>query len=155
MTIEDEGSYQLELAIPESMASTVKPGTPVQVTIDAVGSTFAAKIAEIVPSADPSSRTFIAKITLGRKGLKSGMFGRGTIELATSINGMLIAKKAIVERGALTSVWTVDKENIARMRLVRTGKEVGDRIEVLTGLSDAERVVVSGLENVTEGARVE
>ena len=53
MTIEDEGSYQLELAIPETMAATVKPGTPVQVTLDALGSSFAAKIAEIVPSADP------------------------------------------------------------------------------------------------------
>jgi RND family efflux transporter MFP subunit len=57
MTIEDEGSYQLELSLPENLATKVKPGTPVQVTLDAFGSTFAAKIAEIVPTADPASRT--------------------------------------------------------------------------------------------------
>jgi RND family efflux transporter MFP subunit len=155
MTIEDEGSYQLELAIPENMAATVKPGTPVQVTLDAVGGSYAAKIAEIVPSADPASRTFIAKINLGQKGLKSGMFGRGAISLGSSVDGMLLARNAIVVRGALTSVWVVDKDNVARMRLVKIGKTVGDRVEILSGLSDGERVVTSGAEKVSEGRRVE
>lgn len=155
MTIEDEKSYQLELAIPESMAATVKPGTLVRVTLDAVASSFAAKIDEIVPTADPASRTFSAKINLNRKGLTSGMFGRGSLALGTSSNCILVTKKAIVERGALTSVWTVDTGNIARMRLVKVGKTVGDRFEILSGLSDGERVVVSGVEKITEGAKVE
>ena len=69
---------------------------------------------------------------------------------------MLVARKAVVERGALTSVWIVDKENIARMRLVKVGKTVGDRVEILSGLSDGERiVVVGGVEKVSEGAKVE
>ena len=154
MTIEDEGSYQLELAIPENMAATVKPGTPVQVTLDALGSSFAAKIAEMVPSADPASRTFTGKIALARKGLKSGMFGRGAISLGSNVSGIMVARKAIVERGALTFVWTVDKEYIARMRLVKVGKPVGDRMEILSGLSDGEQVVVSGAEKVSEGVKV-
>ena len=154
MTIEDEGGYQLELAIPESMAATVRPGSPVQVTLDAAGSPFAAAIAEIVPSADPGSRTFTAKINLGQKGLRSGMFGRGTISLNSTVRGMLVARKAIVEHGALTSAWVVDKEMIARMRLVKTGKAVGDRVEILSGLSDGERVVVSGSEKINEGVKV-
>lgn len=154
MTIEDEGSYQLELAIPENIAATVKPGTPVQVTLDALGSSFAAKIAEIVPSADPASRTFTGKITLAPKGLKSGMFGRGTISLGSSVSGMLLTRKAVVVHGALTSVWVVDRENMARMRLVKVGKTVGDKAEILSGLSDSEQVVVGGVEKVNEGSRV-
>lgn len=155
MTIEDEGSYQLELAIPESMATKVKPGAAVQVTLDAVPGSFAAKIAEIVPTADPASRTFTVKINLSQRGLKSGMFGRASLELGSRIPGMMVVKKALNERGALTSVWTLDKNNIARMRLVKVGKTVGDRVEILAGLSDGERVVVSGAEKVTEGAKVE
>ncbi|MEI6306828.1 MAG: efflux RND transporter periplasmic adaptor subunit, partial [Deltaproteobacteria bacterium] len=76
MTIEDEGSYLLELAIPESLIARVKPGTPVQVALDALGASFTAIIAEIVPTTDPASRTFMAKLTLAQKNLKSGMFGR-------------------------------------------------------------------------------
>jgi RND family efflux transporter MFP subunit len=155
MTIEDEGSYQLELAIPESIAIKVRPGTAVLVTLDAVGSSFSAKIDELVPAADPASRTFNAKINLNQKGLKSGMFGRATLSLGTSTSGIMLARTAVVERGALTSVWTIGTDNIARMRLVKIGKTVGDKVEILSGLSDGERVVVTGTDKITEGSKVE
>ena len=155
MIIEDGENYLLELAIPESMANRLQPGAAVQVTIDAVDSPFAAKISDLVPTAVPGSRTFIAKVNLSQKGLKSGMFGRGRISLGNTVNGMRVLKKAIVERGALTTVWVVDKNNIARMRLVKVGTSAGDRVEILAGLSDGERVVVGGVESVSEGSRVE
>ena len=155
MTIEDEGSYLLELAIPESMAVKVKAGVPVQVSLDALNTKFAAKISELVPSADSASRTFIAKVDLTGKGLKSGMFGRGIISLGSSVNGMMLPKRSIVERGALTSVWVVEKDTTARMRLVKVGKAVGDRVEILSGLTSGERVVVGGTEKIREGAKVE
>lgn len=154
-TIEDEGGYQLELAIPESLALKVHPGTVAQVTLDAIGSSVAAKIFEIVPSADPLSRTFTAKIPLSQKGLKSGMFGRGDIGLGTTVNAMTLPKMALVERGALTYVWVLDKENIARLRIVKSGKQLADRVEILSGLSAGERVVTGGVGKVSEGAKVE
>lgn len=155
MTIEDEGSYQLELAMPESLATRIKPGTAVLVTLDALNTSFSASIAEVVPAADPASHTFLAKIMLARKGLKSGMFGRGALNTGTTVNAMTAPKKSVVERGALTSLWVLDKDNIARMRLVKTGKTVSDRVEILSGLSDGERVIVGGTEKVSEGARIE
>ena len=155
MTIEDDGSYQLELALPENVAARVKPGFPLQVTLDAIGTTFAARIAEIVPTADPVSRTFKAKIELNQQGLKSGMFGRGSISLGTSANGITVPIKAVVERGALTSVWVVDKENVAHMRIVKVGRQTGERGEILSGLSAGDRVVVTGVEKVSESAKVE
>ncbi|OHB32747.1 MAG: efflux transporter periplasmic adaptor subunit [Desulfuromonadaceae bacterium GWB2_53_15] len=155
MTIEDEGSYQLELAVPESQATRIKAGTAVLVTLDALDASFRANIAEIVPTADPASRTFLAKIKLTQKGLKSGMFGRGALNLGTTVNGITVPQKSVVERGALTSLWVLDKDSIARMRLVKTGKTVGERVEILSGLSDGEKVVVGGVEKVSEGAKVE
>ena len=155
MTIEDEGSYQLDLAIPESMGAKVKSGTPVQVALDATNTLFDTKIVEIVPSADPASRTFIAKINLEQNGLKSGMFGRGIISNGNIVNSVMVPKKAVVERGALTFLWVLDKENIARMRIIKAGKIVGEKILILAGLSVGERVVVGGTEKVSEGAKVE
>jgi multidrug efflux system membrane fusion protein len=49
----------------------------------------------------------------------------------------------------------VDTANIIRMRIVKAGRQTGERVEILSGLSDGDRVVVSGVEKVTEGARVE
>ena len=155
MTIEDDSSYQLELALPESVATKVKPGSALQITLDALGSTFAAKIAEIVPTADPGSRTFVAKIVLSQKGLKSGMFGRGAVNLGTSSRGITVPKKAVVERGALTVIWTVDANNSAHMRIVKVGRQTGDRFEIVSGLSEGDRVVISGVERVTESCRIE
>lgn len=155
MTIEDEGSYQLELAVPESQITRIGPGSMVHITLDALNSSFSARIASVVPAADQASRTFTIKIPLERKGLKSGMFGRGVMNLGTGVKGMLIPKKAVVEHGPLTSVWVVGQDGIARMRLVKAGKVVNERIEILSGLTDGERVVASGAERVSEGARIE
>jgi RND family efflux transporter MFP subunit len=155
MTIEDEGSYLLELAVPESLAARVKPGSPVQVALDALGGSFETRIAEIVPAVDPVNRSFTAKIALNQKGLKSGMFGRGSISLGTSVNGISVPIMAVVNHGALTSVWTLDKESMARMRIVKVGRQTGARVEILSGLTDGDRVVITGVEKVSEGAKVE
>lgn len=154
-TIEDEGSYQLELSLPESLLVKVKTGLKVRVTLDAIPGALTLPIAEIVPAADPYSRTFTAKIPLKMKGLKSGMFGRAAIPVGAVNNVLMVAKTAVVERGALTSIWVMDRERIARMRLVKVGKSIGDRVEILSGLSPGELVVTAGGEKVSEGARVE
>jgi RND family efflux transporter MFP subunit len=144
VTIEDEGAYQLELAVPESLAARIGTGTPVRVTLDAMAGGTSAKITEIVPSAEPGSRTFTAKIPVSAKGLKTGMFGRGEVTVGPGSAGITVPKTAVVERGPLTSVWIVDKENRVRMRLVKTGRMTGNRLEI-----------VSGLEKIREGSRIE
>lgn len=154
-TVEDEGSYLLEIAVPESLLPKVKPGMPVRVSLDAVPGSSSLPIREIVPAADPVSRTFIAKIPLPPKGLRSGMFGRAELPVGGTVPALLVAKDAVVERGALTSVWVVDKDKVAQMRLVKTGKIIGDKVEILSGLSSGERVVTTGAAKVSEGARVE
>lgn len=155
MTVEEQGSYQLELAVPESLAAKVKPGMSVQVALDSLGSSFTAPITEIVPTAEPGSRTFTVKINLSQKGLKSGMFGRGVITVGPGSSGTSITKAALFERGALTAVWVIDKENIARLRLVKAGKTVGSRVEILSGLSAGERIAIKGMDRIIEGAKVE
>lgn len=155
MTIEDEGSYQLELAVPESLAARVKTGQSLQVSLDALGQTVQVKISEVVPAADPASRTFMARVNLNTKGLRSGMFGRGIIPIGTEKNSLLINRRSLVERGAMTAVWVVANDGLARMRLVKAGRNVGEKIEVISGLSDGERVVVGSIDKIIEGAKVE
>lgn len=153
MTIDDEGSYQLELAIPESQVRAVKAGTAVQVVIDALGTSFSARVAEVVPTSDPASRTFTAKVSLSQKGVRSGMFGRGSIALGSVVKVIMAPRSAVFERGALTAVWSVGSDDVIRMRLVKTGKIQGDKVEVLSGLSDGDRIVTAGVEKAVDGAR--
>jgi RND family efflux transporter MFP subunit len=123
------------------------------VAVDGAGIAATGTVAEVVPAADPASRTFTAKVDLSGKGLKSGMFGRVTLP-GGERKGILVPRGAIVERGALTSVWVVDPQNTVRMRLVKAGAPLGDRIEVMAGLAGGERIVTGGAEKVAEGATI-
>ncbi len=154
-TIEDEAAYMLELAIPESLALKVRTGMPAEVTIDSQEGKFRGSVAEVVPVTDSASRSFSARINLPRKGVRSGMFGRAEIPLGSTVNGIFVPQKAVVERGALASLWVLNSEKTARIRLVKLGKKVGDRVEVLSGLSAGETIVVTGLEKLSEGVKVE
>ena len=154
-TLEDESGYQLELAIPESAVAKVRPGTPVNITLDAVASTVSTRIAEIVPSADPASRTFTAKVPLAANNLKSGMFGRGSIPVGAAVEKISVPRRSIVERGAITYLWVVDSANIAKLRIVKTGRSSGDQTEITSGVAAGERIAVSGLDKLLDGAKVE
>jgi membrane fusion protein, multidrug efflux system len=154
LTVEGEGGYRLEVAVPESLLVKVRSGDAVQVAIDGIGSNLSGRVAEVVPTVDPASRTFIVKLETGARGLRSGIFGRALFPVGTR-KGLLVPKSAVLERGALTMVWVVGEDNIARMRLVKVGKAAADRVEVLAGLSSGERVIVGGVEKVVDGSRIE
>ncbi|HEY6874061.1 MAG TPA: efflux RND transporter periplasmic adaptor subunit [Geobacteraceae bacterium] len=154
MTVEEEGRYRLEVAAPESLHGKVKPGDAVPLAIDGVAGPLTGRVAEVVPTVDPASRTFIVKLDLSAKGLRSGIYGRASFSVG-SREGMLVPRGALVERGTLTSVWVVGKDNVARMRLVKAGRTVGEKTEILSGLSDGERIVTGGVEKVTDGAKIQ
>ncbi|HEY3308021.1 MAG TPA: efflux RND transporter periplasmic adaptor subunit [Desulfuromonadaceae bacterium] len=155
VTIEEQGNYQLEMLVPESLGGIVKSGATVKVTLDALNANLNGTIAEVVPTNDPASRTFIAKVNLGLPGLKSGMFGRGTINLGQVVKGIMVPKRAIIERGALACLWAVDKDNIAHLRIIKAGRTIGERVEILAGLTEGERIATNGLEKVSEGVKLE
>ncbi len=154
LTVEEGGQYRLELAVPASLLGKVALGTSLPVSLDGDSRTVTGKVAEIVPTVDPVSRTFTLKLDLPAKGLRSGQFGRAQLRIGEK-QGLLVPQKAVLERGQLTFVWVVDNGNIARMRLVKPGTVIAGRVEILAGLSAGERIVVGGMERVVDGARVE
>ncbi len=153
MTVEEEGSYRLEVAVPEALLGRVKSGATLRVSLDG-GGDMTGRVAEVVPTVDPASRTFTVKVDIAAKGLRSGMYGRAYFPVGDR-QTLLVPKGAVVERGALTSVWVVGGGNVARMRLVKVGRAAGGRVEVLAGLSPGEKVVTAGVEKVVDGARIE
>lgn len=156
LTVEDDAHYRLEAAVEESRIRGIRVGAPVQVRVDALGAEdIAGRIEEISPAADPSSRSYTAKIGLGgQRGLRSGLFGRALFP-GDERHVLLVPKKAIVERGQLKSVLAVDGANVVHLRLITTGREEGDRVEVLSGLNAGERIVAEGAERIADGSRVE
>jgi multidrug efflux system membrane fusion protein len=112
-------------------------------------------VSEIVPAADPTTRSTQVRLDLpASPRLRTGLFGRAWIPVGRR-QAILVPPEAVVERGQLQGVYTVDPNDIARFRLIRTGPMHPGGVEVLSGLVGGEQVVLSGAERVTDGARIE
>ena len=68
---------------------------------------------------------------------------------------MALPQAAILHRGQLHGVYAVDADGIARLRMVTLGKSIGDKMEILSGLSDGERVVMDAANRELDGKKVE
>jgi RND family efflux transporter MFP subunit len=153
LTIEETAHFKVEASVDEHLAPKIKKGTKVQVLVEATGERTPAVIGEVVPAVDPGSRTFLIKIPLKAPGLKSGLFCRVLIPVGRK-EALLVPKKAVVERGQLTGVYLVDDQRVMTFRLIRTGKDYEDKLEVLSGLKGGEQVAVEGLERAIDGGMV-
>ncbi len=145
MTLENPQGFQLEVDVREKeFANKVKTGRKVAVKIDALSDkVIYGRVAEIVPAADPMTRTFKVKIALPElPSIKSGMYGKAMC-FRGERDGILIPRNAYIKRGQLEQVFTVDSDNIAVLRLIKTGKIFEDEIEVLAGLLEGDRIIIN------------
>ena len=152
LEIEQGGGYRLEVAVPESDAGRLRPGQDMRVRIDALGEDGPAqgRVVEIVPSVDPGSRTFIAKLSLARHPLlRSGLYGKAFLP-GEHRQSFTVPSAAIVVRGQLRSVFVVE-DGYVRRRLVTLGEERFGRIEVLSGLEPGD-IIVLNPQNAVDGA---
>ncbi len=155
LRVENPGRLQLEISVPEENLRFVRVGQPVPVRIDAVSQTLNARIAQIVPTADPNSRSFLVKIPLPNSGrLISGMFGRIALPLGAKQETMLIPPNALIQRGQLQGVYVVntnDAQSIAVLRWVKTGQQRDGKVEIVSGVMEGDRIITSNTEQLSDG----
>jgi len=155
LVLEDPRRYRLEAAVPETHLSRLSVGSKVQVVLDtAPDKPIPAVLSEIVPAVDPASRTFIAKADVSGPGLRTGMSGRLRFSAGKG-TVLAVPSKAVFHAGGFDGVFVVTPDNVARLVMVRTGRQTGDWIEILSGIDPGSRLAVSPLDKLADGARVE
>ena len=139
----DPQSLRLEASVRESVASKLVEGQNLTARVDAVNQQYPALVDEIVPTADPGSRSFVVKVTLsGGSGLYPGMFGRLMIPMG-EIERIYIPHAAVTTVGQLHFVVVKTAHGISR-RYVRLGDQsVGNRVEAVSGLAPGEKILAS------------
>jgi len=153
-TIERDGAYRLEASVEESRLSLARVGKTVSVTLDGMDRTVPGRIAEVVPSVDAAARTGTVKIDLPLlPELRSGMFGRALFDTGGR-KVLTVSSAGVMERGQLQSVY-VAENNIAHARMVTIGTRVNDKVEVLSGLNQGDRVIAPIPTGLADGARIE
>lgn len=158
LRVENPNRLQLEISVPEENLRFVQVGQSVQVKIDAVEQTLNSRIEQIVPTADPNSRSFLIKIPLNNpERLISGMFGRITLPLGEEQNTILIPAQTLIRRGQLQGVFVVnpnDTQSLAALRWVKTGKQRDGQVEIVSGLMEGDRVITNATHQLSDGQPV-
>ncbi|HUX09969.1 MAG TPA: efflux RND transporter periplasmic adaptor subunit, partial [Terriglobia bacterium] len=108
LTIEDTGDFRLDANVPEKFLGLIHIGQSVPVTL---GSEQAeGRVIEVVPSADPSTRTFIAKVALpGNCHCQSGQYGSASFAVGATTR-LLVPGAALVQRGELEGLFVVNSK---------------------------------------------
>lgn len=156
LALETTSGFCVDVVLPETYINYVEPRQEVSVEVPALKTgPLWGNVCTIVPSADPTSRSFIVKINLlVEKKVRSGMFARVKIPIGRT-SRLLIPQQAVVTRGQLTGLYLVDADSIAHFRLIRPGKTSGDFVEVLSGLKKGDRYVVEPSPKLKDGVQVE
>ncbi len=137
--IHDPQDLRLEADVREGLIGEIEVEDVVIVELPALGREVEARVDEIVPAADPRSRTFLIKVALPpQDGLFPGMFGRLRLG-AGSRESVFVPAEAVERVGQLLTVLVLDDGRWKR-RYITAGDAADDRIEILSGLDGGETI---------------
>jgi len=141
LTLYNPNSMRIEAAVREGLALPLTLGQEIEVEIPVLERSLTARIEELVPAADPGSRSFMVKAQVDYDGqLLPGMYARMLVP-AGEESLLLIPVDRVVQYGQLDIVW-VFKEGQVDRRFIRTGSEVRrGYLEVLSGLQENEQIL--------------
>jgi RND family efflux transporter MFP subunit len=143
--------------VPEEVSRHIYVGQLAQVTFDAIpGRKFAGKVAQLNPSADPTSRQFQMRIVLrnAQNLIKPGMYARVNMTLERIRNAVVVPREAITSSKSGPSVMVVNEKSVANRRPVTLGASDTDGIAITSGLSAGEKVIVLSANPVKHGQTV-
>ena len=141
LELESTQRLRAEGVVPEQAALSLKIGRPVGVVLDENTPPVTGDLEEISAAADAVSRSILVKIALPPGTARSGQFARLRI-VRGETTALLAPITAITRFGQMERVFVVEAGH-AVLRLVKTGRTTGDRIEILSGLSAGETVVLA------------
>jgi len=153
--LESAAGRRLVVPVPASTAaaSGLRTGQRVAVRIDGAPAEITGVVVEMSPGADPASHTFTAKIELPGAPVAAGLTGRAFLD-AGKRKTVLVPEVAVLRSGGLPMVVIRDADGKARSLVVTTGDARDGRIEILSGLSGGEKVLVSLKTLPSDGAAV-
>jgi len=142
--------------VPQAYANLVKPGQKVQVTqAELRGRSFAGQVARTSASIDTATRTMQVEITLPNHdgALLPGAYVQVALPLAPSA-GLSVPTNALLFRAEGTRVAAVDAQNRVHLKAVNLGRNLGDSVEVVDGVSPNDRLVLNPADSLAEGDTV-
>jgi RND family efflux transporter MFP subunit len=157
-TIMDLNTVRIYANVPQDDSAWIAPGkTKASLTLgDAIGRSFTGTVTRTTLALDPSTRSLLVEIDLPNPDLtlRPGTFAQVTLGLREIPQALVLPPQTVVSQAKSKSVFVVDQGR-AKSIPVQTGISDGHWIEITSGLSGGEDVVVVGKQKLLEGAPVQ
>jgi RND family efflux transporter MFP subunit len=148
---------RLRLPVPEDAVRFIHEGVEVNVVVDAVNRTLKGKVVRFTRDVSLATRTMQTEIDVANQDLSltPGMYADTTIELERVSNVLTIPVQAVVRIGSQSTVLVLDGQNRVQQRNVELGLQGTNLVEVKSGLSEGDQVIVGGQSNYQAGETVQ
>lgn len=152
-----KGRLEWRAEVPAAELPRVRAGAPASLTLPS-GGKAGGRVRVVGPAVDPQTRNGIVYIDLtGSTEARSGMFARGEIQLPANAQARVatLPQSAVLLRDGFSWVFRIGADRKVAQTKVTAGRRVGDRVEILGGLTAQDRVVASGVGFLADGDLVD
>jgi RND family efflux transporter MFP subunit len=148
---------RLVLAIPESVAAQIHLGDPVKVRVQALQQDIEGKVSRFADSLDRQTRTMETEIDFDNRDghLIPGMYAETRLSLREKKDALTIPLEAVTRNGNDATVLAVNARNMVEERHVRLGLEDEKRVEIVSGLTDGDRVIIGNRSEFHNGQKIQ
>ncbi|MCC6156760.1 MAG: efflux RND transporter periplasmic adaptor subunit [Deltaproteobacteria bacterium] len=163
VTMADLDTLEVEVDVNEAYIARIRGDQPAKISLDAYpGVEFRGRVRQVVPTADRQKATVLVKVAIDDKDSRimpemaaKVVFLDETPDPAAPIEPRRVTAPAaaVVTSGSATNVWVVDKD-MTKSVAVKTGVKIGSEIEITSGLSGGEKVVVNPPGGLRDGQTV-
>ncbi|HEX8799812.1 MAG TPA: efflux RND transporter periplasmic adaptor subunit, partial [Terriglobales bacterium] len=147
VTVAQVNILRLRVPVPESLAAKVKIGDVADVHVQATGEHFTGQVTRFTDALDPSTRTMQVEIDIPNPNyrLQPGMYADVRLAANSRPDALTVPVEAIQRSESKTSVLVVDPQNRVQAREVQLGVQSSNKVEILAGLNEGEKVIVGNL----------
>jgi len=161
VNIEDLRSLKVQFAVPERVLDRLRPGQPVEVTLDALpGRSFKGRVLALDSQVDANGRALqvLAQVENPGSLLRPGMFARPRVIFAVRDNAVLVPEEALVPLGGKQLLFKVvdgaGGQKVSQRLEARIGLRVPGKVEILEGIKPGDSVVTAGHARLLRGDQV-
>lgn len=156
-TLVDLATVKVEMAVPERYLGEVRIGQKIRFRVDAFPKdTFEGEVYFVAPQLEPTTRTALVKARVpnpeGR--LRAGMFAKLDLSIQLRESALVIPEPALLSTADSVSVFVVTPQTNVAVRPVKVGLRLAGRAEIVSGLTNGEKVIVEGHQKLFPGAPV-
>ncbi|MDS1772844.1 efflux RND transporter periplasmic adaptor subunit [Vibrio vulnificus] len=130
----------------ERQAHWLTNGSQASMTLDALpGKAWQGEVDYVYPILDPKTRTLRMRLKFANPNgeLKPNMFANITLQPVSDSEVLTVPKSSVIRSGGMTRVVLAEGEGKYRSARIETGREADDKVEVLQGLNQGDRIVTS------------